>query len=89
MPARSQMYIKRTKWIISYKEVCGRVHLHPCRTTTDIRIVVSKIVGKRRNCEIPLQSYNRKLGRKIGRSTIKSEALAALLQPWKQTNLVS
>jgi len=22
--ARSQTYIKRTKWIISYKEVCGR-----------------------------------------------------------------
>src|SRR6218665_685897 len=29
--------------------------------------------------DLPLQSYNRKLGHKIGRFTIKSEALAALL----------
>src|SRR6218665_317400 len=28
--------------------------------------------------DLPLQSYNRKLGHKIGRYTIKSEALAAL-----------
>jgi len=30
--------------------------------------------------DLPLQSYNRKLGHKIGRFTIKSEALAALHQ---------
>jgi len=30
--------------------------------------------------DLPLQSYNRILGHKIGRFTVKSEALAALLQ---------
>ena len=39
---------------------------------------VSKIVGERKIVDLPLQSYNRKLGHKIGRFTIKSEAMAAL-----------
>src|SRR6218665_3679143 len=35
--------------------------------------------------DLPLQSYNRKLGHKIGRFTIKSEALAALMYVCNRT----